>query len=58
MSNNNSRNAGVGYGIGFGVALAMIISWSHVQSVLWTIIHGIFGWFYVIVSLINGKAHF
>lgn len=43
--------------IGFGSALAMIISWSHAPSVLWTIFHGIFGWFYVIISLINGKAH-
>jgi len=35
-------------GIGFGACLAMIISWSRNQSVLWAIIHGILGWFYVI----------
>ncbi len=58
MSSNNTRSVSVGYGVGFGVVLAMIISWSHVQSVMWTAIHGIFGWFYVIISLINGKAHF
>ena len=35
-------------GIGFGVALAMVISWSANESVLWAIVHGIFSWFCVI----------
>ncbi|MDH4044353.1 MAG: hypothetical protein OEY20_07740 [Gemmatimonadota bacterium] len=35
-------------GISFGSALAMVISWSQHQSVLWAILHGIFSWFYVI----------
>jgi hypothetical protein len=35
-------------GIGFGACLAMIISWWRNQSVLWAIIHGLLGWFYVI----------
>jgi hypothetical protein len=35
-------------GIGFGSALAIAISWSQHQSILWAIIHGIFSWFYVI----------
>ncbi len=35
-------------GIGFGAALAITISWSKNKSILWAIIHGIFGWFYVI----------
>jgi hypothetical protein len=34
-------------GVGFGSALAMMISYSAYKSVLWAIIHGIFGWFYV-----------
>jgi hypothetical protein len=34
-------------GVGFGSALAMVISYSAYKSVLWAIIHGIFGWFYV-----------
>lgn len=34
-------------GVGFGSALAMVISYSTWKSVLWAIIHGIFGWFYV-----------
>ena len=35
-------------GVGFGSALAIAISWSQHQSILWTIIHGVFSWFYVI----------
>ncbi len=35
-------------GISFGSALAVAISWSVNNSILWAIIHGIFGWFYVI----------
>ena len=35
-------------GISLGSAIAVTISWSLYQSVLWTIIHGIFGWFYVV----------
>lgn len=35
------------YGVSFGSALAIAISFSTNHSVLWAIIHGIFGWFYV-----------
>jgi hypothetical protein len=35
-------------GIGLGAAIAVAISWSRNQSILWAILHGIFGWFYVI----------
>jgi len=35
-------------GVGFGSALAIAISWSIHQSILWAIIHGIFSWLYVI----------
>ncbi len=35
-------------GIGFGSALAIVISWSLHQSILWAVIHGAFSWFYVI----------
>ena len=31
-----------------GVALAMIISWGINKSILWAVIHGFFGWAYVI----------
>ncbi|MBX7513363.1 hypothetical protein K3179_02250 [Qipengyuania sp. GH38] len=41
---NNAAQAG----IGLGSAIAVAISWSQHQSILWAIIQGFFGWFYVI----------
>lgn len=35
-------------GIGFGSALAIVISWSQHQSILWAVIHGALSWLYVI----------
>ncbi|MFP6598323.1 MAG: hypothetical protein VCB26_13630 [Candidatus Hydrogenedentota bacterium] len=35
-------------GITMGSALAMILSYSANQSILWAILHGIFSWLYVI----------
>lgn len=35
-------------GIGLGSAIAVAISWSLHQSIIWAIVHGFFGWFYVI----------
>ena len=35
-------------GIGFGSALAIVISWSLHQSILWAVIHGLLSWVYVI----------
>lgn len=40
-------------GVGFGSALAMVISYTTHQSVLWAIIHGIFSWFYVVYFLLT-----
>jgi hypothetical protein len=42
------RDAAAQAGIGLGSAIAVAISWSLNQSILWAIIHGLFGWFYVI----------
>ncbi len=39
-------------GITMGSALAMIISWSLYESVIWAIIHGLFSWLYVLYYLI------
>ena len=41
---NNAAQAG----IGLGSAIAVAISWSQHESILWAIIQGFFGWFYVI----------
>jgi hypothetical protein len=35
-------------GISFGSALAIAISFTTNQSILWAIIHGLFSWLYVI----------
>lgn len=35
-------------GITMGSALAITISWSVNQSILWAIVHGFFSWLYVI----------
>jgi len=35
-------------GIGFGSALAIAISWSSNQSILWAMLHGVLSWLYVI----------
>ena len=35
-------------GISFGSALAIAMSWSKNQAVLWAIFHGFCSWFYVI----------
>ncbi len=40
-------------GIGLGSALAVAISWSLHNSVLWAAIQGFFGWFYVIYYVIT-----
>jgi len=34
--------------IGFGSAMAIAISFTINKSIGWAILHGIFGWFYVI----------
>ena len=42
-------------GVGLGTIIAIVISWSRNKSILWAIIHGILGWFYVLYALIVGK---
>ncbi|MGK7344430.1 MAG: hypothetical protein ACNS63_01310 [Candidatus Nitrospinota bacterium M3_3B_026] len=48
------RAEGARFGIGFGSALAIAISWSKNQSILWAIIHGLLSWFYVIYHALAG----
>ena len=36
------------HGVTFGSALAIAISWSQHESILWAIIHGFLSWLYVI----------
>ena len=45
----------VGPGVGLGTIIAVVISWSRNKSILWAIIHGILGWFYVIYALLFSR---
>lgn len=42
-------------GIGFGAVLAIVTSWDRNKSILWAILHGFFGWIYVIYFAITRK---
>jgi hypothetical protein len=53
MSNNNGQVVATG-GWGLGSIIAVVISFSCNHSILWAILHGIFGWFYVIYRAIIG----
>jgi hypothetical protein len=47
----NSENSSIEIiksGVSFGTVLAIVISWSRNKSLLLAILHGIFGWLYVI----------
>jgi len=39
-------------GIGIGSIIAIVVSWDRNKSILYAIIHGIFGWLYVIYFII------
>jgi hypothetical protein len=42
----------VRYGVTMGCALAMVISYTRNESVLWAIVHGFLSWVYVIFHVI------
>lgn len=52
FADGGTSEALISGGIGMGSALAMIICWWRTNSVLTTILAGIFGWLYVIYFLI------
>lgn len=45
---SGARDTAAQAGIGLGSAIAVAISWNLHQSIIWAIVHGFFGWFYVI----------
>jgi len=45
---SNARGDAARAGIGLGSAIAVAISWSLHKSIIWALIQGFFGWFYVI----------
>lgn len=42
------RSGAAQAGIGLGSALAVAISWSLHKSILWAVLQGFLGWFYVL----------
>lgn len=44
----SSKGQAAQAGIGLGSAIAVAISWTANQSILWAILHGFLSWFYVI----------
>ena len=44
----NVSGSATSSGISLGSAIAVTVSWSRYHSLVWVIIHGIFGWLYVI----------
>lgn len=52
FANSETTNTVIGNGIGMGSALAIAICWTRTNSVLTSILAGIFGWLYVIYYLI------
>lgn len=53
MTHSTVRTEVVRSGISFGSALAIVISWTANQSIIWAIIHGLLSWVYVIYYLIR-----
>ena len=45
---SNRGEAGCLLGYAMGMSLAMILSWSRSASVLWSLLHGVLSWGYVI----------
>ncbi len=50
---STAKNSSVNVGVTFGSALAMVISYVTWKSVGWAMLHGMFGWGYVIYYLIK-----
>ena len=53
---NETRRTTMVNGMGFGACLAIVLSYSINKSILWAILHGIFGWLYVIYFALNIKG--
>jgi len=43
-------------GITLGAAMAVVCSWQRSRSIIWMIIHGTLGWFYIIYFALTREA--
>lgn len=51
------KSAGIGFW-GYGSVLAMILSYAKGSSLFWTLLHGLFSWFYIIYRLFTDLNFF
>jgi hypothetical protein len=51
---NNKGESSVNVSLGLGNVIAAIVSWSVNHSILWALVHGLFGWFYLIYYVLGG----
>ncbi len=50
---NTLTDKAIDGGIGLGSIIAVVASWSRNQSILFAILHGLMGWFYVIYFVLT-----
>lgn len=56
-SDEYARPVYIAPGVGLGTIIAVVVSWSRNKSILWAIVHGILGWFYVIYAIFVKADH-
>ena len=52
MADSKNKKVFAGSSIGLGSILAVVMSWTSNKAVIWAIIHGVLGWFYVIYYIL------
>lgn len=52
MAETNNKKVFAGSSIGLGSILAIVMSWTSNKAIIWAIIHGLLGWFYVIYYIL------
>ena len=52
---HSKTNGYIKTGVGLGSIIAVVVSWERNKSVLFSVIHGIFGWLYVLYFVLTRK---
>ena len=50
-SKDSSGKIVAGSSLGFGAVLAIVMSWTAYQSIIWAVLHGLLGWIFVVYFL-------
>ncbi len=50
-----ASQASIDIGTAIGASLGVVCSWQRNRSILWAILHGLLGWFYVIYFALTRK---